>query len=119
MDYTFTADLGPWWPWLFLFIGGFVASEPWRWVGVAFAGRLREDMEVFRLVRAIATALVAGVIAQLVFMPTGSIATIPPAVRLAALAVGFAASFAAPRAPLFVGVAVGEAVLFGGWFWFG
>lgn len=103
-----------WWPFLFILIAGWVANDLWRFLGVVFAGRLNEGSEVFVYVKAVATALVAGVISQLVFFPTGTLAQSPMWLRLLALAAGFAA-FKLARDSVLVGVLAGEAVLIGVW----
>lgn len=103
-----------WWPFLFIAVAGWFANDMWRFLGVMFAGRLREDMPVFGYVKAVATALVAGVIAQLVFYPSGSLAQSPMWLRLVAVAAGFLA-FKVTRDNVLVGVVVGEAVLIAVW----
>jgi hypothetical protein len=58
----------------------------------------------------VATAVLAGVIARLIIFAPGALATVPLSVRLAAIAIGFAA-FLAGRRSAFVGVAAGLAAL--------
>lgn len=111
---TFDAIEAAWWPYLFILLAGGLATDIWRWLGVLAGGQLRDDSEVLIWVRAVATALVAGVIGKLILFPAGALAGAPIAVRLAAGVAGFAA-FAATRQSVFVGVATGEAVLLGGW----
>lgn len=118
----FSADLTPWigpalaaaWPYLFVLIAGVLATEIWRWVGVAFGGGLSEDSALLGWVRAVATALVAGVVAKLILEPSGSLAQTPVWLRVGAAAAGLAA-FLGLRRNLVVGILVGEAVLFVGW----
>jgi hypothetical protein len=114
MMLTFDAFSTWWWPWVFILLAGWLPNDIWRVLGVVFAGRMTEDMEVFRWVKAVATALVAGVIAQLVLNASGSLAIVPLGVRVLALAVGFAAYLAA-RQRMLVGIAVAELVLFMGY----
>lgn len=102
-----------WWPWLFLTLGGWFANDVWRLLGVAFSGRLTEESPVFAYVKAVATALVAGVIAQLVLHPGGDLAETSLALRLVAVACGFGA-FRLAADSVGVGVVVGEAVFFAG-----
>jgi len=64
-------------------------------------------------VRAVATAVLAGVVAQLIFFPAGALATVPLGVRVAAALCGFLA-FLFIRRSVFAGVIVGEAVLLAG-----
>ncbi|WP_186389074.1 MULTISPECIES: AzlD domain-containing protein [unclassified Stappia] len=103
-----------WWPYVMIVVAGWLATDIWRWLGVLASGRLREDSEVMIFVRAVATALVAGVIAKLILFPAGALQTTPMALRILAAACGFAAFFAS-RQKVVVGVAVGEVVLIGGW----
>lgn len=103
-----------WWPWVFILVAGWFANDVWRFLGVAFSGRLTEASPVFTWVRAVATALVAGVIAQLILYPTGDLATTSATLRLGSVAIGFGA-FLAARQHIFVGVAAGEAAFILGW----
>ena len=114
---SFTAIDTWWWPWVFILTAGWLANDMWRLLGVAFSGRLNEASPVFAYVRAVATALVAGVIAQLILFPTGDLAATSLALRLGAVAIGFAA-FTLARRHVFVGVAAGEAAFVAGW-WLG
>jgi hypothetical protein len=100
-------------PYLALILIGFLPSEIWRWLGVALGGGLDERSEIILWVRAVATALVAAVVARIVLIPPGTLAGVPLGVRLAALAAGFLA-FLLIRRSAFAGVLVGEAVLIGG-----
>ncbi len=103
-----------WWPWVFILTAGWLANDMWRFLGVAFSGRLTEASPVFAYVRAVATALVAGVIAQLILFPTGDLAATSLTLRLGAVAIGFAA-FELTRHNIFVGVVAGEAAFVAGW----
>ena len=60
-----------WWPFAFILLAGWAMTYPWRALGVYLGGRIREDAEILVLVRAIATALVAAVIGNLVCFPSG------------------------------------------------
>jgi len=68
-------------------------------------------------VRAVATALLAGVVAKIVLFPPGGLAAVPLTVRLSAMVIGFAA-FLLVRRSVLAGVLAGEAVLILGAFWF-
>ncbi len=70
---TFTAIDDWWWPYLFILIAGWLATDTWRYLGVYFGGRISEDSEALVLVRCIATALVAAVIGNLVVFPSGAL----------------------------------------------
>jgi hypothetical protein len=104
------AELGPY---MALIVVGFLPNEVWRWLGLLVARGLNEESEIIVWVRAVATAILAGVIAQLIATSSGALATIPLSVRIAAVAAGFVA-FIAIRRSVLAGVAVGEAVLIAG-----
>jgi len=108
------ADLAPY---LVLIAAGFLPNEVWRMLGIVVAHGLDESSELVVWVRAVATGLLAGVVAKIILFPPGGLAGVPLSVRLSAMAVGFAA-FAAARRSVFVGVLVGEVTLVLGGFWF-
>jgi hypothetical protein len=97
-------------PYLALVLVGFLPNEIWRWLGLGLARGLNEKSEVVLWSRAVATAILAGVIAKLILFPLGELVAIPLAVRVAAAAIGFLA-FLLIRRSLFAGVLVGEVVL--------
>ena len=105
-------------PYLALILVGFLPSEVWRWLGVLLGRGLDEQSEIILWVRAVATALVAGVVARIVLFPPGALATVPLTVRLVAIAGGFLAFLLVRRSPL-VGVVTGEALLVAGALLFG
>jgi hypothetical protein len=112
---TFTSlDLW-WWPFLFILVAGWLATDAWRFLGVYFGGRIAEDSDLLVLVRAVATALVAAVIGNLIVFPSGALAATPLALRMGAAAAGFAAYFLLGKRVL-VGIIVAEAVLAAGIF---
>jgi len=97
-------------PYLVLVLIGFLPNEIWRWLGVFVARGLTETSEFLVWVRAVATAILAGVIAQLIIVPAGSLAAVPLGARLGALAVGFAV-FMGLRRSVIAGVIAGEVAL--------
>ncbi len=99
-----------WWPYLFILVAGWLATDSWRFLGVYLGDKVSEQSTTMVLVRCIATALVAAVIAGLVLKPSGALGDSPLALRLGAVAAGFAAYMLLGRRIL-VGVAVCEAVL--------
>ena len=103
-----------WWPFVFIFLAGILPTAIWRWIGVVLVGNIDEGSQWLVFVRCIATALVAAVIAQFVFHPTGALADFPFGLRLGAAAAGFIAFLFLGRS-LFVAICVGEAVLLGGY----
>jgi hypothetical protein len=102
-----------WHAWLVLILVGFLPNEVWRMLGVVLARGIDEESEILAWVRAVATAVLAGVVAQLIFFPAGALAAVPLAVRVAAALAGFIA-FLLIRRSVFAGVIVGEAVLLAG-----
>jgi hypothetical protein len=100
------------WPYVAMVLVGFLPNEVWRWLGIVMARGLDERSEIVVWVRAVATAILAGVIAKLTLFPPGALAEVPLTARLAAVVIGFAA-FLAFRRSVFAGVVVGEVVLVG------
>lgn len=99
-----------WWPFLFILLAGALPTYLLRVMGVFIGGRVREDSEVLVLARCVATALVAGVIAQLVLYPNGELANSPVWLRAGSAIAGFAA-FLLTGKRLLVGVLVAEILL--------
>ena len=102
-----------WWPFVFILVAGWLATDAWRYLGVYLGGRIRDDSEVLVLVRAIATALVAAVIGNLILFPSGELASTSAALRIGAAATGFIAYLLA-RNTVIVGILVAEAILLAG-----
>lgn len=103
-----------WWPYVFMLVAGVLATDIWRWIGVVAGGMLREGSAALDWVRAVATALVACVIGQLILFPTGALTATPAWMRIAAAALGWLA-FWYGRKSVLLGVAVSEVLLFAGW----
>ncbi len=104
------------WPYMVLLLVGFLPNEIWRALGLVLAHGLNERSEIVVWSRAVATAILAGVIAKLIVFASGDLAGIPLGLRVGAAACGFVAFLAVKRS-VFVGVAVGEAVLLTGGYW--
>lgn len=85
----------------------------WRYLGVYFGGRVSSDSEALVFVRAVATALVAAVIAKLIVFPTGALEAAPLWLRIGAAVAGFTA-YQASGKRVWAGVLGGEAVLLAG-----
>ena len=64
-------------PYLALILIGFLPSEVWRWLGVLLGRGLDENSEIILWVRAVATALIAGVVARIMLFPPGALAGVP------------------------------------------
>ena len=77
-----------------LVLVGFLPSEIWRFLGVVLGRGIDENSEFVTWVRAVATAILAGVIAKLIVVPPGALAGVPLGVRLVAIACGFLAFLA-------------------------
>jgi len=97
-------------PYVLLILVGFLPNEVWRMLGMVLARELDEESEIVAWVRAVATAVLAGVIARVVVLPPGALASVPLAVRVGAMAVGFL-GFLALRRSAYAGILIGEAVL--------
>jgi hypothetical protein len=105
------------WPYLLLILVGYLPNEMWRVLGLVLARGLNEDSEVVVWSRAVATAIIAGVIAKLILFANGALVTIPLTMRVGAAVCGFLAFLAVKRS-VFIGVLVGEGVLLLGGFLF-
>ena len=105
------------WPYFVLILVGYLPNEVWRLLGLLLARGLNEDSEVVVWSRAVATAILAGVIAKLIVFSSGSLAGIPLSVRVGAAVCGFLV-FLAMKRSVFAGVAAGEAALLLGGFLF-
>ena len=110
--------VGDWHALLVLVVAGFLPNEVWRMVGLWFVAGIDEGSEVLVWVRAVATAILAGVIAQILVQPPGALAAVPDALRYGAVVAGFAV-FLLARRSIFAGVACGEIVLLAGKWWLG
>src|SRR6267142_1416803 len=109
---------GDWHALLVLVIAGFLPNEVWRMLGLWLGGGIDEGSELLVWVRAVATAILAGVIAQIVVQPPGALASVPDFLRYGAVAAGFAV-FLLSRKSIFAGVIAGEIVLLAGKWWLG
>ena len=105
--------LGEFWPYLVLIFVGFLPNEIWRLLGLVLARRLHEGTEVLIWVRALATAILAGVIGKLIFFPAGALASVALSVRIGAIMLGLLA-FVLIRRSVFAGVVAGETALIAG-----
>jgi branched-subunit amino acid transport protein len=110
--------IGDWHALLILLIAGVIPNQIWRMLGLWFGGSLDEGSELLVWVRAVATAILAGVIAQILVQPPGALASIPGWLRYAAVAAGFAAFLVTRRSTL-AGVVCGELVMLARKWWIG
>jgi hypothetical protein len=110
---TFESINSWWWPYVFILIAGWLATDAFRYLGVYFGGKLSEASEVLVIVRAVATALVAAVVGNLVFFPAGALANVSIFVRSGAFVAGFLLYVLSGKKVL-VGIFFAEFVLFAG-----
>jgi len=110
--------IGDWNALLVLLLAGFLPNEVWRMIGLWLGGGVDEGSDAAVWVRAVATAILAGVIAQILVQPPGALASIPDWLRYAAVAAGFAAFVASGRSTL-AGVVSGELLMLAGKWWLG
>lgn len=73
---------------LTLALAGVLATEVWRWLGLAVGSRLDMAGAQFQWVRAVATALVAGLVTRMVLFPAGALVEVALWMRLGAFAGG-------------------------------
>jgi hypothetical protein len=109
---------GDWHALLVLLLAGFLPNEIWRMIGVWFGAGVDEGSELLVWVRAVATAILAGVIAQILIQPPGALASVPDWLRYAAVA-GGGIVFLATRRSIFAGVVSGELLMLAGIWWLG
>ena len=101
-----------------LLLAGFLPNEVWRMLGLWLGSGVDEGSELLVWVRAVATAILAGVIAQILVLPPGALASVPDGLRYGAVAAGFAI-FMLTRRSIFAGVIGGEIVMLAGKWWLG
>ena len=99
-------------PYLVLILVGVLPNEVWRMLGLVLARGLNENSQIVLWSRAVATAILTGVVAKLIIFAPGDLASVPLAIRISAAACGFAAFLLIKRS-VFAGVVIGEAVLVG------
>jgi branched-subunit amino acid transport protein len=110
--------IGDWHALLVLLVAGVLPNQIWRMLGLWFGGGIDEGSELLVWVRAVATAVLAGVIAQIVVQPPGALASVPDWLRYSAVVAGFAA-FMLSRKSIFAGVVAGEIAMLAGKWWLG
>lgn len=110
---SFTSLDAGWWPFAYILIAGWFATDCWRFVGVLLGRRMSETSQAFLFVRAVATSLVAAVIARLILFPSGTLAETALMLRVFAAALGFVAFLLAGQR-VAVGVASAVGILVAG-----
>lgn len=102
---------------LVILIAGIFATYVWRFLGVGIANRLDENSPWIGWVKAVATALIAGLISRLIFFPPGTLALSPLWLRLAGAGAA-AGYFYLWRPQLWPALIAGEIVFALGWYVF-
>lgn len=82
------------------------ATYLWRGLGVLLSGRLQADSALFEWISCVAYALVAGLIARIIVVPSGLLAQTALVERLLACAVAFVA-YRLSRGNMFIGLLAG------------
>ncbi len=113
---TFADWNGGLWPYIALILFGFLPSEAWRMLSIFLARGVDEGSEILEWVRAVSTALLAGVVANVLITPSGALASVPIAARLGAMAFGLAVYFAFRRSVIAAVVAGEAAILSAAWY---
>ncbi len=88
------------WPYLAVIVFGFLPSEFWRMLSIFVASGIDEKSEILEWVRAVSTALLAAVVANIVLAPAGALALAPLWARIGAMLLGLAVYFALRKSVL-------------------
>ena len=94
--------------WLLL-AGAIAGTYVWRGFGVAFASRINTDGRAFKWVTCVSYAMLAGLIARMVFIPIGPLIETPLVFRITGMVVGLCVFFLTRRQVL-LGVGAGLVV---------
>jgi hypothetical protein len=105
------------WPYIMIFIAGFLATDIWRWLGVFIGAKLNDESTFFLYVRLVATALIAAVIGKLIVFPSGELENTTLLLRSVAAATGFLVYLFANR-QIGYGILAAELLLISGWHFF-
>jgi branched-subunit amino acid transport protein len=97
------------WAWAGMIVAA-CATYVWRGLSVPMSGRLDPDGRLFRWVGCVAFALLAGLIARMIFMPVGPLVSTPDWARLIALLAALTTFYLGRRSTLY-GVMAGSTVL--------
>src|SRR6201996_8638929 len=110
--------IGDWHALVMLLLAGVIPNQIWRMLGLWLGSGLDEGSDLLMWVKCVATAILAGVIAQILVEPPGALASIPASLRYGALAAGTVV-FLLARRSIFAGVVCGEIVMIAGKWWLG
>ena len=110
--------IGDWHALVVLLLAGVIPNQIWRMLGLWLGSGIDEGSDLLMWVKAVATAILAGVIAEILVQPPGALASVPDFLRYGALIVGFIV-FMLTRRSIFAGVVSGEVVMLLGKWWLG
>ena len=116
---SFMSDfIGDWHALVVLLLAGVIPNQIWRMLGLWLGSGIDEGSDLLMWVKAVATAILAGVIAEILVHPPGALASVPDFLRYGALIAGFTV-FMLTRRSIFAGVVSGEVVMLVGKWWLG
>lgn len=101
--------MADWWPVLAIAAGS-IATQMWRWLGVALAGRIAPGGGLFEWAGCVAYTLLAALIARLIVFPTGLLADVGLRDRLLATGLALLVYYAVRRSVL-AGVTAGATAI--------
>jgi branched-subunit amino acid transport protein len=110
--------VGDWHALVVLVLAGVIPNQIWRMLGLWLGSGLDEGSDLLMWVKAVATAILAGVIAEILVHPPGALASVPGFLRYGAVVVGFIV-FMLTRRSIFAGVVSGEFLMLAGKWWLG
>jgi hypothetical protein len=110
--------LGDWHALVLLLVAGVIPNQIWRMLGLWLGSGLDEGSDLLVWVKAVATAILAGVIAEILVHPPGALASVPGVLRYGAVVAGFIV-FMLTRRSIFAGVVSGEVFMLAGKWWLG
>lgn len=96
--------------WVLLALCG-LATYVWRGLGARLSSEIDAESEVFAWISCVAYAMIAGLIARILVMPTGALAETTLVERALGSAAALGAYFWLTRRNLFAGVFVGAAAV--------
>lgn len=94
------------WPYLIVLLAGVLPNEAFRVAAVFLSRGVNENSELFRWIKVMATTLLAGVVARLIYSPAPVLEQVPLALRIAAVLVGIG-GFYLLRRSLALGIITG------------
>jgi hypothetical protein len=110
--------LGDWHALVLLLVAGVIPNQIWRMLGLWLGSGLDEGSDLLVWVKAVATAILAGVIAEILVHPPGALASVPGVLRYGAVVAGFIV-FMLTRRSIFAGGVSGEVFMLAGKWWLG